>query len=179
MQHAVSAPGRLDVDIRPAQLPDVAALLALRATALRAIREPYSPGQIALWIDATAEGDLRNAIDESDDAVICAAAGDGEGASVVGFVRLDYDTSVHLLGLFVDPAWQRRGIGTALLDAAHARCRARQVARVVVAASLNAVPFYARHGYDSIERFDWRPSGAGDEPPIAALKMVKDLHSGR
>jgi len=170
---------RLELHVRPAQRLDVPALLALRDAALRGIGEPYSPAQIVRWVDVTTEDDLRIAIDEADDAVFCAAIEGVEDARVVGFARLDYDTSVHLLGLFVDPAWQRRGIGTALLDAAHARCRARQVARVVVAASLNAVPFYARHGYDSIERFDWRPSGAGDEPPIAALKMVKDLHSGR
>jgi putative acetyltransferase len=171
MPHAVTAPGRLDVDIRPARRQDVATLLALRAAALRDIREPYSSGQIVRWLDAVVDGDLRAAIDEADDAVCCAAVDGG----LVGFVRVGYDTSVHLLGLFVDPAWQRRGIGTVLIDAAHARCRARRVARVIVAASLNAVPFYARHGYDSIERFEWRPSGAGDEAPIPLLKMVKHL----
>ena len=143
--------------------------------ALRGILEPYSPGQISRWIDATAEGELRHAIDHADDAVICAAIDDGEDACLFGFVRIGYGSSVHLLGLFVDPAWQRRGIGTALIDAAHARCRARHVARMVVAASLNAVPFYARHGYAGVERIDWRPSGASDEPAIPALKMVKDL----
>lgn len=174
---AVLVPGCASVCIRPARTREVAALLAVRAAALRGIRKPYSPDQLGRWIDATADGDILDAIEGADGDVICAAADAREDTGVVGFVRVGYDTSVHLLGLFVDPAWQRHGIGTALIEAAHARCRARQAARIIVAASLNAVPFYARHGYEDIERFEWRPPGCPAGLSIPALKMVKDLFS--
>ena len=102
---------------------------------------------------------------------------DGANQSCVGFVRVGFDDTVHLLSLYVDPGWQRRGIGGSLLGAAHAICRARGVARIHVAASLNAAPFYARRGYVWVEMIEWRPTGVDNGPAIPAVTMTLALSS--
>lgn len=175
LQVAVSSAARRHVKFRPARLEDAAALIALRASALRSVGEPYSPEQIAVWSEATGEDELRDAIGEEEESSICAVTDDGADESFVGFVRLGFGASVHLLALYVDPGWQGRGIGAALLCAAHAICRARGVARVHVAASLNAAPFYARRGYARVDVIDWRPTGVDNGPAIPAVKMTHAL----
>jgi hypothetical protein len=50
-----------------------------------------------------------------------------------------------------------------------------RVARIIVGASLNAVPFYVRQGYAPVEGIDWRPSGDSDEPSIPGLKMIREF----
>jgi putative acetyltransferase len=173
VQLAALPASRPHVKFRPARLEDAAALTALRAAALRSIGEPYSSEEIAAWSEATGEAELRALIGEDDQGLICAVAEADE--SCVGFVRLGFGTSVHVLALYVDPAWQRRGIGAALLRAAHAICRARGVARVLVAASLNAAPFYARRGYVWIDAIDWHLTGMDHGPAIPAVRMTHTL----
>jgi putative acetyltransferase len=154
---------------RRARPDDAAALTMLRASALRSIDGPYSPEQIAAWSHATDEAELRDAMGKRNESSICAVT---EDESCVGFVRLGFGTSVHLLSLYVDPDSQGRGIGAALLSAAHAICRARGVAQVQVAASLNAVPFYARRGYVRVDMVNWRPKGVDNRLAIPAVKMT-------
>ena len=50
---------------RPARLEDAAALIALRASALRGVGEAYSSEQIAVWSEATSEAELRDAIGDA------------------------------------------------------------------------------------------------------------------
>ena len=157
---------------RPARLEDASALTALRSLALCSLSGFYSPEQIAVWREATGEAELRDAIGEDEDSLTCAVIDDGADDSCIGFVRLGFGASVHLLALYVEPDWQRRGVGGALLGGAHAVCRARSVARIHVVASLNAAPFYARRGYVRIDETDWRPLGADRGPAIPAVKMT-------
>jgi GNAT superfamily N-acetyltransferase len=57
----------------------------------------------------------------------------------------------NLCHLFVDPASQRRGIGTALVAEAIARCRGRSPrGRLRLNAARNAVPFYERLGFTRV-----------------------------
>lgn len=48
-------------------------------------------------------------------------------------------------GLFVDPVWQGKGIGSRLLTAVQAECSRLRLS--VYAKNLSAVSFYARHGF--------------------------------
>lgn len=69
---------------------------------------------------------------------------DGEPAGVVE-VREDR----HIALFFVDPSRQGMGVGRRLFEAAVARCRERNpgLARLTVCSSPNAVPIYARLGF--------------------------------
>ena len=53
----------------------------------------------------------------------------------------------RLEGLYTDPDFARRGIGTALLAELEALMRARGIGRIDAEASVNAEGFYLRRGY--------------------------------
>ncbi|HET6149145.1 MAG TPA: GNAT family N-acetyltransferase [Polyangia bacterium] len=69
-----------------------------------------------------------------------------QDARLVGAAQLD-PADGRLRALFVDDACQGRGIGGALLDQVEARAIRRGLRRLHGAMALNAVPFYARHGF--------------------------------
>ena len=76
---------------------------------------------------------------------------------VLGFASLipgRTDGAGELDGLFVDPAFMRRGIGRALLNDAFALARVRGCRRVEVTATPHALEFYAKLGFidDGIEQ---------------------------
>ncbi len=52
-----------------------------------------------------------------------------------------------LLALGTDPPWQRRGIGSALLQPVLQRCDAAHTAAYLETPSEAIVPFYERHGF--------------------------------
>ena len=67
---------------------------------------------------------------------------------VVGFATLLRDgDACELEDLFVDPRWQRRGIGLALVKDAAAIARAQGVRRIDVTANPHAMAFYERAGF--------------------------------
>ena len=74
------------------------------------------------------------------------AARDPDG-SLVGIARLLDDGGLHatLWDVIVEPDHQRRGIGTALVRAALARCEDRRL--VALVSTPAAVPFFAAMGF--------------------------------
>jgi GNAT superfamily N-acetyltransferase len=56
-----------------------------------------------------------------------------------------------VLGLYVDPDWQRHGLGGLLLARAEAAIGGSGYGSVTIKASISAVPFYVRHGYRVVE----------------------------
>jgi GNAT superfamily N-acetyltransferase len=71
-----------------------------------------------------------------------------EDGSLVGFATwIEADGTVELEDLFVDPAWMRRGIGTALVDRIAEVLRVRGVAHLEVTANPHALEFYRSVGF--------------------------------
>jgi len=83
---------------------------------------------------------------------------------IVGFLEMDFrpyapacTTSPvpFIEGWYVDPAWQRRGIGRALIEAAEARARQRGYTEIASDAELDNADGIAAHralGYVEVER---------------------------
>jgi putative acetyltransferase len=151
------------VSIREATSGDGPAILAVHRAAIRGI-EPgtYAPAAIDAWVAtqddpsqyplddptqyvavATTDGDSVDATAREDRAVVTAR----EDSAVVGFVGLDLDRGV-LETLYVSPAAGGDGVGAALLEHAEGVARRHDHDRLVAAASINAVGFYERHGYE-------------------------------
>lgn len=94
------------------------------------------------------------------------------GDTIVGFAATDGDWLRHL---YVDPAWHRRGIGTALLRTA---CDGRDHVQLwVFQANAGARRFYTRHGFTLAELTD----GGGNEErqPDARYEWLSSVAAPR
>ena len=102
---------------------------------------------------------------------LVAAEQDGH---LVGAAQLD-PADGRLRALFVDAACQGRGLGGALLAEVAARALRRGLPRLFGAMALNAVPFYAAHGF---QRYPG-PSHLAGRIPVPVLAMEKSLRPFR
>lgn len=113
------------VILRAAKPDDDAALRRIDiATWSRAVSPVPAPSGTRSFFDSTTAGD------------VLVAEVNGQAVGYVGLGHLyKIESSSHVLeikGLAVDPGWQRRGVGRALLDAAIAEARKRDARRVVL-----------------------------------------------
>lgn len=148
----------MSITIRESTLADVAALAALRRGIREGDDDPDFETRFAAW--SAAEGDRRTTWVAEDDAK-------GHGG-LIGCVSLfEYrrmpapdrpDQCWGYLGnMMVVEGRRDAGIGGLLLDAVLAAADARGYARIVLAPSVRAIPFYARAGF-----VDAGPDAAGD-----------------
>ena len=76
------------------------------------------------------------------------------GGTAVGCLRFGIDPGrLHVRRVAVDPAWQRRGVGTALMEWAHGRARAESLAEVWLGVRVQLPgnrDFYHRLGYQVV-----------------------------
>ena len=152
--------------IRKATLDDAAALCALHKASVRSLcAGVYSADQIEAWLASRAADLYRNAMTVEEQTKFVAQR-DGR---TVGFASIKGDT---LKGLYVDPT-HGRGAGRILLRTAEDHARSEGIAVLSLQATLNAVPFYERHGFVAGQR------GAvvrgGLELPV--VEMSKSLRS--
>ena len=78
----------------------------------------------------------------------------------------------EVLGFYVDPNWQRRGIGAALLARAEAGMAARGIPAAHVKATLTAQPFYERHGYAVLAQSEHKTRGGLVLPCVILEKQL-------
>ena len=97
--------------------------------------------------------------------------GDQERTGAEAELNLLKDAA-RVRAFFVHPAWERRGIGRALLEASESAIREAGFARVELVATLAGEALYARHAYAVAERYD-APIPGG--MTIAVVRMTKSL----
>lgn len=68
-------------------------------------------------------------------------------ASITGWAAIHGD---RLEGMYVDPAFVGKGIGTGLLELVEGRMRAKGLASISAEASANAERFYLQRGYEPV-----------------------------
>ncbi len=150
--------------IRPATLADAEALCALHKAAVRTLCVgAYTADEIEAWLRERELAGFRHAMTEGGETMLV-AEGDG---GVAGFASIK---ATMLFGLYVDPA-SGRGAGLPLLQAAEDEVRRRGAAVLSLQATLNAVPFYRKHGYMRQDRSTVRRGGRD----LAVLDMIKAL----
>lgn len=122
---------------------------AIRRVHFRAIAETcagyYTPEVILLWAGRLRPEKYAEAIEANEFFVA------EEGGEVVGFAELN-PAAAEVQGLYVSPAAGRRGVGRALLRTLEERARAFGLESLGLTSSLNAVAFYERAGFESLER---------------------------
>jgi putative acetyltransferase len=142
--------------------------------ALRAATESDWPDLVGIWrraVEAThgflapsdvdeIETQVRTTVLPSLTVTVAERAGSG---SVVGWIGV-HDTQVE--ALFVDPAAHRRGVGSALLDAATAAMP--HVTLDVNEQNPSAVGFYRRHGFVEVGRSEH--DGEGRPFPLVHMR---------
>jgi GNAT superfamily N-acetyltransferase len=154
------------MQVRDARPDDAMAIFALHVAASRRVpRDHYSDEQVRDWADKRGGGPERY---DTDDLLV--AERDGQ---VAGFGEWadseDGDETVgEVVACYVHPDHANQGVGTALLERLHAELREAGYDRAALTASLNAVAFYERQGYEVVERFDLEPHDV--EFPVARME---------
>ena len=145
--------------IRPMLSDDVGAVHVINMNCLfRTLKETYTAQQIEAWAQGrTAEGYLEAARNET--FVVAETS-----SIVVGFASWEAN---ELISLFVQPEYQRHGIGTALLAYCAAQAANDGFELTVVKAALGAQTFYERFGFET-ERTATTVKG-GVEIPYAMM----------
>ena len=77
---------------------------------------------------------------------------------------------------FVNPAWARQGVGTAVLDACETAAREAGFRRAEMGATLTGVKLFAARGYRAIERIS---IPVGEQTFIDVIRMEKPLTARR
>lgn len=83
-----------------------------------------------------------------------------EGKEIVGFLIADRHPTMllgHIITIDVVEAWRRKGVGTALMDAAEEWARQRRFISISLETAEDNLPaqaFYERRGYTRFERLD-------------------------
>jgi putative acetyltransferase len=123
-----------------ARLADADRLFEVRRRSIIALaRKSMSAAEAAAWAGTLTLAGMERKIRELE--IWVAEAGD----AVVGWGGFRGD---QLEGLYIDPEFAGRGIGSELLDFLEALMQARGVPTVRAQASSNAEQFYLRRGYE-------------------------------
>jgi N-acetylglutamate synthase-like GNAT family acetyltransferase len=78
--------------------------------------------------------------------------------------------AARIRAFFIRPGWERRGIGSRILEACESAAVAHGFSRLELAATLPGVPMYQARGFSATEGFDVAlPNGLG----LPVVKMVK------
>jgi GNAT superfamily N-acetyltransferase len=133
-----------DFFIRAADAEDAAAILQCLEAAFEPYRARYTPGG---WLDTVLTPDsLRERLASMQ--VLVAVS---PQVGIVGTLAFSANRDEgHLRGMAVLPAWQGRGISSALLFAAEDELQARSCERITLDTTdplERAMRFYEKHGY--------------------------------
>jgi putative acetyltransferase len=150
--------------VRRAMPEDAVAICDLHKASVRDLcAAAYSSEQIEAWLAPRVPDDYRKAMTVGGETMFVAQC----AQRIVGFASIK--TSM-LIGLYVDPDGGR-GAGRILLQAAEGQARSDGVAVLSLQATLNAVPFYKRHGF-SLDRHGTVLRGGRELPVVEMSKTL-------
>lgn len=171
--------------VREASPDDVAAIRAVHAASIQGLAAShYDADQIESWSDVDADdyalpAEGFHVVVAEEDGVggegaegeQDGAEGAGEGGSIAGFGALDLESG-EVRAVYVHAQHAGEGVGSSILRALEERAARAGLADLHLTASLNAVPFYERHGWVSTEPTTHE---LGDGVELEAQAMEKSL----
>ena len=161
------------VTIRDAEPGDEVAIADVHAASVRGLAvDDYDDEQIASWSDS--EPDDFSLPAEGVCVVVAAEVGAddrgaGAGVTIEGFGAVDLESG-EVRAVYVHPDHAGAGVGSAILGELEDRARAEGLTDLHLTASLNAVPFYERHGWTSTGPTEYE---VGDGVELEAVEMEK------
>jgi len=152
--------------VRTATIEDRHAILRVHAQAIRRTASAnYTPEQIEAWAAFPPPQGHEEALRSGG---VFVAEEDG---SILGYGQFDANTG-EVEATYVLPEAHGRGVGRALLAESEARARRAGFKSIFLSASLNAVPFYERLGFETqVKRFYELPGGLH----LECMFMIKQL----
>jgi GNAT superfamily N-acetyltransferase len=151
---------------RPARPDDVSAVHRVHSEAIQAgAAGHYAQEIIDVWAGAFNPENFPRNIERM--AFYVAESREG---GIDGFLAIDLETG-EVDSVYVAPWGKGRGLGSALMALAEEVARDRGVSDLWLDASLNAVPFYERHGWRAVR--DHARVRQGVEIPL--VRMEKTL----
>lgn len=170
------------VEVRDARPEDRRAVRDVHVASVQGLGgEAYGEQVVNAWTGDENRDPSAYRVDGEDVEFIVAVDGAAENEEpVVGFGELrlgepdeyDVEADAEIRAMYVAPDRAGEGVGTALLRELEARGRERDVATVVLTASLNAVPFYEHHGFDRLRE---KTHEFGGEAEGLVVEMQKRL----
>ena len=163
------------IEVRAAHPGDERALATLDRATWSTLTSPAPPPAEIDWSFFNEKVEIRD---------VLVAVVDGE---VAGYVRLSHPYPLassshvlHITGIAVDPAFQRRGVGRALMDAAESEARARGARRLtlrVLGPNTAARRLYERSGYavEGVLRAEFYLDGEYVDDVLMALDLTAGL----
>jgi len=129
------------IEIRDYQDSDCQALADIFSRAVRQIaRRDYSPAQIMAWAPQTRDMAEFDASCHAKPTFVAEYKG-----QVAGFT--DLNAEGHIDMFYVNPDFQRRGVGSAMLRFVTARAQGERFKRLHGEVSITARPVFERHGF--------------------------------
>jgi len=153
--------------VRPARPADADAFRATLAAAIEAFGpEAYDEREVAAWLPSD-DDPVLDGIEEPGQVVVVAEREE----TVAGVGRLDAEDG-EVIAVYVHPDHARRGVGSTLLAHLEGHARAAGLSELTLVASLNAVDFYERTGYERVGAVSHETSGGVE---LDCVEMRKSL----
>ncbi|WP_436923344.1 GNAT family N-acetyltransferase [Halosimplex amylolyticum] len=141
--------------VRPARAADTEPIRETHVAAIEAFGpEAYDERAVAAWADRGDDHSLEGLHDPDTYWVVAereneSESGPGGNPPVAGFGRLDAaGAEGEVVAVYVHPDYARSGVGSAVLSNLEGYARGTGLTELALIASLNAVGFYERLGYE-------------------------------
>ncbi|MBD2515225.1 GNAT family N-acetyltransferase [Nostoc sp. FACHB-973] len=135
------------ISLRPADEKDAWVLSAIHIAAIKALPATfYTEKELLAWRNNRNQPDGSNILKNMKVESLWVAV---EGDVVMGFASFVVD---ELIGLYVHPKYQGKGIGRALVEHFCNEASDRSINKVITTASLYAEGFYVKLGFTAIQR---------------------------
>jgi len=145
------------VTIRPARADDAPSIWSVHARAVRmSAVSHYTGAEVDAWANRVTPESYVDAMRTR--RLVVAEMPGRNGPRIVGFGQLHPGEGI-VEAIYVDPACERQGIGTALFRALERDARAAGLPGLLLDASLNSVPFYEAMGcrQEGLDRHELAP----------------------